>query len=77
VVGVVTYTVQQLEANISALEGTLARGELTVEYSDRRVTYRAVAELERALLYFKRLLAEVSGPTRSKLSYAVASKGLA
>lgn len=34
---------------IAALEAALYSGELTVEYGDRRITYRSVADIERAL----------------------------
>lgn len=34
---------------ITALEAALYSGELTVEYGDRRITYRSVADIERAL----------------------------
>lgn len=42
-------TAQELQNGIDALVRALSRGELTVEYADRRVTYRSVVELERAL----------------------------
>lgn len=34
---------------VAALEAALYSGELTVEYGDRRVTYRSIADIERAL----------------------------
>lgn len=71
------YSQVQLEASIAALETALARGELTVEYSDRRVTYRSVDELKNGIRYFQRLLGAVKGTARPKQTLAVASKGFA
>lgn len=36
-------------AQIAALEAALYSGELTVEYGDRRITYRSIEDIERAL----------------------------
>ena len=41
------------QAQVDALEAALVSGELTVEYEGHRVTYRSVAEIERALTYAK------------------------
>ena len=76
----VAYTTAEIETKIVALEAGLARSELRVEYSDRSVTYRSVAEQIDALNYFKRLLsdlqAELTGSRRSRQLSAVASRGL-
>ena len=37
-----------VQADIDAVNAAIASGELTVQYSDKRVTYRSIAELERA-----------------------------
>lgn len=68
-------TDEQVAAAITAIQSALARGELTVEYQDRRVTYRSVDELRNALDYFEVLSADASGTRRPKQSFAVASKG--
>ncbi len=68
------YTQAQLEAKIAALETAFDRQQLSVDFADRRVTYRSFDEIEQAINYYKRLLAEL-GVGRSRQSYAVASKG--
>ncbi|OAI25952.1 hypothetical protein A1351_15475 [Methylosinus sp. R-45379] len=57
-------TSEQITAAIGALEVALASGELTIEYSGRRVTYRSTTELVAALDYFRRaqLGVPASGP---------------
>lgn len=74
------YTQAELEAKIAALETTLARGELRVDFSDRSVTYRSIDELTKALEYFKRLLSDLlaaasPGSRRSRQTLGVASRG--
>lgn len=69
------YTQAQLETKIGALETALARGELRVDFADRSVTYRSVAEIQNALSYFQRLLSQLTSTGRSKQTIAVASKG--
>jgi hypothetical protein len=71
----VALTEAQVLANITVLEAALARGELTVEYSDRRVTYVNTAEIERRIAYFRGLLPALTGTTRPKQAFAVADKG--
>jgi len=74
----VAYTTLELETKIVALESGLARHELRVEFADRSVTYRSIAEQIDALKYFKALLAlqtPATGPVRSKQILAVASRG--
>lgn len=68
-------TAQQIDANITALQTALAKGELTVEYNGRRVTYHSTSELIAALGYFERLALGVpaTGPAPATLdrgSYA-------
>jgi len=46
------YTMQQLEA----LEEAYASGQLEVEYADKRVKYRSISELERALYTVRRAI---------------------
>jgi hypothetical protein len=58
----VAYTAEQLEA----LQSALATGELTVEYEGRRVTYRSIAELERAIATVSAALTAETAPTRPR-----------
>lgn len=51
-------------ADLTAVDTAIATGELTVEVNGRRVTYRSVAELERARTLIKGELAAQS-PTAS------------
>ena len=71
----VDYSQADLEAKITALETTLAKGELTVEFADRRVTYRSTNEITAALEYFKGLLVTVTGTGRRRQFLATAGKG--
>lgn len=75
------YTEAALEANITALETALARGELRVDFADRSVTYRATSDLTTAIGYFKGLLADLQAETtpgsrRSRQLLGVGSRGL-
>lgn len=74
------YTQAELEAKIAALETTLARGELRVDFSDRSVTYRSTDDLTAAIEYFKKLLSDMlaeasPGSRRSRQTLGVASRG--
>ena len=57
-------------AEIAALRSAITRGEKTVTFADRSVTYRSIAELIEALR-----LAEAENATRPKQSLAYAEKG--
>jgi len=70
----VAYTQAQLEAKIAALEGAFDRQQLSVDFADRRVTYRSFDEIEQAINYYKRLLGEL-GVGRPRQMYGVTSKG--
>ena len=52
--------------------GTRSRGELIVEFADRKVTYRSIAEL---LIAEQHIAQALSTTPRAKQSYGVASKG--
>ncbi len=69
------YTQQELQTIIARLETALGRGELTVEFGDRRVTYQSAEEIRSRITYFTGLLNTVTGTTRPKQAFAVASKG--
>jgi hypothetical protein len=57
---------------IAALEGALAKGELTVETLDERVTYRSTADLGAALAYF-RTQARAAGPASRRSATTLAA----
>lgn len=58
------------EADLAAIRTTIAKGERSVQFSDRMVTYRSMDEL---LVAEQRITAALS--TRVKQTYVVASKG--
>jgi len=47
-------------ANIAALEGAVASGELTIKTDGREVTYRSMDDLMRALAYCRSRQAQAS-----------------
>lgn len=60
------------QTQLDAIDATIARGELTVRFADRQVTYRSVEELLRA-----RAVIEASiNQERPRQFIGVASKGL-
>jgi hypothetical protein len=60
--------------DLSAIRRAIARGEKTVQYADRSVTYRGMDEL---LAAEARIAADLATKaTRSKQSRGVTSKGL-
>lgn len=62
------YTPEQL----TALSDAIAQGVLTVEYADKKVTYRSLAEMKEILYDMKKDLG-LAPPSRR---YAAHSKGL-
>jgi hypothetical protein len=66
-------TQAQVEARIEAIDFALARGERSVQFSDRSVSYRSIEELMAARAHFVTLLALLAG--RVKQTLIVASKG--
>jgi len=65
------------ESDLAAVQGAIARGERTVEFNDRRVTYRTIDELLAAESHIKSELTGASGGrTRSKQTMLVGDKGL-
>ena len=62
------------QEDIDALERMIIRGVLETEYQSggekRRVKYRTMGELERALSYAKRALAESSGASSGMTTLA-------
>lgn len=62
------------DSDLTAVRAALLRGERTVVFADRQVTYRDVADL---LLVEQRILSELSTTvqTRPRQTLAVAEKG--
>ena len=60
------------QADLDAIHATIAKGELRVDYSDRSVTYRSIAELQQAESIIATAL---STGGRSKQSFGTSSKG--
>ncbi|MOA51790.1 hypothetical protein D3C78_1749800 [compost metagenome] len=54
------------QTQLDAIEKALARGERVVQYADRRVEYRSVAELIELRNTIKRDLAQQNGQPRSR-----------
>lgn len=63
------------QSDLDAVRAAIARGERSVQYSDRSVTYRSMDELLRAEERIANALAEAASETRKKQSFGVASKG--
>ena len=66
------YTQTQLDA----LRAALASGELSVSHDGRRVEYRSIAELERAISTVQSALAVQSGRKPVRRIRIATSKGL-
>lgn len=65
------------ESDLAAVQGAIARGERTVEFADRRVTYRSIDELLAAESHIAHSLSGATGGrTRSKQTTLVGDKGL-
>ena len=65
-----TYT----EAQIQALKDAISQGTLKVEYSDKKVTFRSLAEMRQTLALMQNELHP--GTARPTRRYAQFSKGL-
>jgi hypothetical protein len=63
--------------DLAAVNSALAKGEQTVHFADRSVTYRSVSELlqVRDLILAELPASSVSTTTRTKRVFLVASKG--
>lgn len=72
------FTEEELRSAIRALQLTYARGERTVQFADRSVTYATAAEILQRIRYFEHLLATQLATTapRPRQAYGTASKGL-
>lgn len=64
------------DADLQAIRTAIARGERSVQFADRSVTYRSMEELLQAESRISKALESVTvAPRRSKQSRLVASKG--
>lgn len=61
------------DAQLTAIRSAIAKGELEVEFSDRRVRYRSIEELLKAE---ERIAGSLRTNTRPKQLLGVACKGL-
>ena len=61
------------DADLAAVRKAIASGVLTVEFSDRRTTYRSIDELLKAEEHIARA---ISTTPRAKQSFGIAGKGL-
>lgn len=59
-------------ADLATLDRAIATGELSVEFADRKVTYRSIADLKQAR---ELVLSTLSTGTRSKQSFGTSRKG--
>jgi hypothetical protein len=62
-------------ADLAAVESALASGELSVQYADRRVQYRSVAELTQAREMIIKELDAAAGKRRPRAFRLNVSKG--
>jgi hypothetical protein len=65
--------VDYTEAHLTAIRTAIARGERSVQFADRTVTYRSMDELLKAEARIAQALS--ASTTRAKQSAMVASKG--
>lgn len=59
-----------------ALKAAIARGEQSVRYADREVTYRSIAEMLQALAKIEAEIDAAAATTRPRQYYGVSSKGV-
>jgi hypothetical protein len=67
----VAYT----EADLTAVRTAIAKGERSVQFADRSVTYRDISELLQAEARISQALASAPATRRKKQMFGVASKG--
>lgn len=60
------------QADLDSVRRAIAKGELIIEFSDRKVTYRSIAELLQAE---EHIANAISTTTRSKQSFGCSRKG--
>lgn len=62
------------QSDLDALETAIATGELTVEYDNKRVTFRSIAELVQAAAYVRSQIAAAASTAPVTQSFASFSK---
>lgn len=60
------------QADLSAIQSAIARGELSVEFADRKVVYRSIEELLKAE---EHIATAIATTPRSKQSFGSSRKG--
>jgi len=64
------------DVDLAAIRSAIARGELIVEFADRKVTYRSIDDLLKAEARIIQALTDTGIlPARAKQSFGVSSKG--
>lgn len=54
-------TAEEIQVIVTSLEVQLGTGKASVRFGDREIRYNSPSSIERALVYFKSLLADASG----------------
>lgn len=60
------------QTDLDTIRAAIAKGELSVEFADRKVVYRSIAEL---LLAEQHVASAIATTPRNKQSFGVSSKG--
>ncbi len=63
------------QADLDAIEAAIAQGERTVEYQDRRVTYRTIQELLDARAQIQRVVIAASASPKKRQTRVETRKG--
>lgn len=58
------------QADLDALKAVKAKGVLTVEYTDQRVTYRSLAEIDSVIADMEAELGTSNRPKMRKIAFA-------
>ena len=64
------------QTDVDALKAAIATGVLTVEYSDRRITYQTTSEMLQALSVMQQEVTLTETGATSRTRYAATSKGV-
>jgi len=68
-------TLSEWEEQRDALELAIARRERSVQYGDRRVDYRSVADMQQALAFVERKIAALSGKRQQRKVLPIMGRG--
>jgi len=63
-------------SDVDALQAAIATGVLTVEYSDRKVTYQTTKDMLQALSVMQQEVALTASGSTSRTRYAATTKGV-